>query len=359
MPLKFLICPPVVKRLLDRHPGHLVLAGGAPLGAASAAASRVARGGDFDLFIVGLDAAAATRLVREAVDSDGSACSNGRGKGGRWTRTGNAYTLVLPPGPGDAAPVVVQIVRRLYPTAAHVLFGFDLAPGRVGAWIEDGRLVVRAAPSWVVAMRRMAAPVDLVAWSAAGHVRAIKYVAKGFDVYVPGLRRAALLADGGSGLAALVAAEHRILAARDADEHRRAASSSSRWWGKPFASAAAAEPPPPQGPTDRVTAQEAHREARRARRDARCGALESDYGALAKLQGTIAYAVKQVLNMGRMWAAGLASPAAAVAAGGVDVDAEADPWPRAEHHGSVFHPRCPLRGAFDVQKLEKLFADAP
>ncbi|PIL29519.1 transporter [Ganoderma sinense ZZ0214-1] len=79
----------------------------------------------------------------------------------------------------------VQIVLRLYSSPAEILAGFDVdAP--CCAW--DGERVW-ASPRAVVAMMRQANTVDMTRRSPSYEVRLTKYSMRGFEVYVPGLRR--------------------------------------------------------------------------------------------------------------------------------------------------------------------------
>jgi hypothetical protein len=81
-----------------------------------------------------------------------------------------------------------------------VLEYFDLAPTKVLCRVAPGQdrkqLVIEALPSWVEAMRAMAFWLDPRSWSPAGVGRVCKYVAKGFECAVPGVRRGAFRVSG-------------------------------------------------------------------------------------------------------------------------------------------------------------------
>jgi len=79
----------------------------------------------------------------------------------------------------------VQIVLRLYSSAAEVLAGFDVdAP----CCAYDGDRVW-ANPRAVVSMMRQSNTVDMTRRSPSYKVRLAKYSSRGFEVYVPGLKR--------------------------------------------------------------------------------------------------------------------------------------------------------------------------
>ncbi|KAI9433880.1 hypothetical protein H4582DRAFT_2081568 [Lactarius indigo] len=79
----------------------------------------------------------------------------------------------------------IQIVLRLYSSPAEVLTGFDVdAP----CCAYDGDRVW-ANPRAIVAMMRQANTVDMTRRSPSYEVRLAKYSSRGFEVYVPGLKR--------------------------------------------------------------------------------------------------------------------------------------------------------------------------
>ncbi|KAI0263726.1 hypothetical protein BC834DRAFT_290264 [Gloeopeniophorella convolvens] len=80
----------------------------------------------------------------------------------------------------------VQIVLRLYSSPAEILAGFDVdAP----CCAFDGDHVW-ANPRAIVAMMRQSNTVDMTRRSPSYEVRLAKYSARGFEVYIPGLKRA-------------------------------------------------------------------------------------------------------------------------------------------------------------------------
>lgn len=167
----------VVASLLHAYPGKVVLAGGMAL----SVVSNTTKGSDYDLFIVSPDPNEATRIVNDIRDTFFKDCS-------RVIITCNAITIVLPNGE------IVQVVLRLYKNVAQILVGFDLPPCKVAIY-DDGsyNLVAKCTPSWIASMRHKAFPLDISQWGLASPIRVMKYIAKGFDVFVPGLRRMAMI----------------------------------------------------------------------------------------------------------------------------------------------------------------------
>ena len=79
----------------------------------------------------------------------------------------------------------VQIVLRLYSSPAEILAGFDVdAP----CCAFDGERVW-ASPRAIVAMMRQANTVDVTCCSPSYEVRLTKHSMRGFEVYVPVLKR--------------------------------------------------------------------------------------------------------------------------------------------------------------------------
>lgn len=352
-------CDPRVLGLLRRFPGRVVLAGGAVLaGTSSAVAAAAAAGsgaaggrgvGDYDLFLAGVaDAREADAILAEAwrlltateVETTVAAVRQGGEKrahvmstlraGGRRgqqppppraaVRTGNAVTMVIPPlfspdelgeprggrgGGGTKEDVVVQVVLRLHASPMQALSAFDFGPCKVGCWWEGGRdggpeggLVVRAAPSWLPAMRHMAFHVDLQRWSVSSPSRVMKYVTKGFEAYVPGLDPAVRLRedgmaglplDGGraankllrdAGVGALFRMERNIM--------KRRATATVFWWRTEQSAGAAAGKQRvwlawPEALPDL------------------CWRMVSDYETAVHALGTIKYVVHSILRRGVSW----------------------------------------------------------
>lgn len=166
--------PEKIAQILRKYPGKVILAGGRAL---STMVQGVAEGEDFDLFMVGVDANEATTKLNE-IRASLNAHRVGISK--------NAVTFFI------SSNIMVQVVLRLYQNIAQVLVGFDLHPCKVGIYSEDGcALVAKCTPTWMATITKMAFPVDLTNWSRASAIRIIKYMSKGFDVFVPGLRRSA------------------------------------------------------------------------------------------------------------------------------------------------------------------------
>ena len=79
----------------------------------------------------------------------------------------------------------IQIILRLYSSPAEVLAGFDVdAP----CCAYDGDRVW-ANPRAIVSMMRQSNTVDMTRRSPSYEVRLAKYCSRGFEVYVPGLKR--------------------------------------------------------------------------------------------------------------------------------------------------------------------------
>ena len=84
-----------------------------------------------------------------------------------------------------------QIILGLHRARSQILEYFDLAPCKVLARMHalTGKLVVEALPSFVLSLKNMCFVVDIMYWSPASVTRITKYVAKGFEVFVPGIKR--------------------------------------------------------------------------------------------------------------------------------------------------------------------------
>ena len=74
---------------------------------------------------------------------------------------------------------------RLYHSPAEILAGFDVDAACVA---YDGTCVL-ANPRSIVALMRQANTVDMTRRSSSYEARLAKYAARGFEVYVPELRR--------------------------------------------------------------------------------------------------------------------------------------------------------------------------
>lgn len=79
----------------------------------------------------------------------------------------------------------VQIVLRLYSSPAEILAGFDVD---VACCAYDGDRVW-ANPRAIVSMMRQSNTVDMTRRSPSYEVRLAKYSSRGFEVYIPGLKR--------------------------------------------------------------------------------------------------------------------------------------------------------------------------
>lgn len=175
--------PEFVEDCLRTFPGELVLAGGAAM-AAACALSADDPDADYDLFVVTGDDEARAREILEIVAGWADvACV-----------TGCAVTLRV-------ADLVVQVVLRLHSEASDVVRGFDLAPCQVVVDCPGPGLPLRARATraFLLAVERMAffVPPAAPAWSTSAAARIFRYYCKGFDVFMPGMRRSALRVEPG------------------------------------------------------------------------------------------------------------------------------------------------------------------
>jgi hypothetical protein len=195
--------PEPVVAILKRHTSSVVVAGGAVLGGITRFANH---GSDVDLFVYGLDQAGSQEVLRSV------ALIMEQDYKGQYTLSESpaavTYTKKDRSDPPSEAPLndriahrqrnrPFQIVLGMHRARSQILEYFDLAPTKCLARIaEDGSsLTVEMLGSCLHAIKTMSFHVDLMYWSAASVARITKYVAKGFEVFVPGVRRAAFKAD--------------------------------------------------------------------------------------------------------------------------------------------------------------------
>jgi hypothetical protein len=177
--------PPVVRKILAEHAGHVMLGGGA---AVSLASPHVSAGSDYDLFVFGKDAVGATEIVWDAME-----IARAHEPKCVVAKTGSAVTFYF----GEAEKTVVQIILKLYASPSDVLSSFDVTACQVGLWRSSDTCSFMGTPAWHVSMRHLFFWVDpaTFAWSTSSVTRIFKYYAKGFDVFFPGLKREALMDD--------------------------------------------------------------------------------------------------------------------------------------------------------------------
>jgi hypothetical protein len=86
-----------------------------------------------------------------------------------------------------------QVVLALHRSRAQVLEYFDIAPAKCLARIDvaTNELIVEGLPSFVLSLTNMAVIVDIKFWSPSSVTRITKYVGKGFECCIPGLKREA------------------------------------------------------------------------------------------------------------------------------------------------------------------------
>ena len=177
--------PEIIALLIKEFP--LVLAGGSVLGMV-AADRLIEKGHDFDLFAYGLEDDADCMMAKIS----GEILTN---PAWRLSKTNNAWTFVEQErrdAAPDWQPMVVQVILRIYRNPYEVPVNFDIAASRVAIWSDaDGKLIIRACPSWIETMRRLTILVEPFEglFSKATTMRFVKYAGKGFDVMMPGLRK--------------------------------------------------------------------------------------------------------------------------------------------------------------------------
>lgn len=84
---------------------------------------------------------------------------------------------------------VIQVISCLYPSAVALLHAFDFGPCKSACWVDEfGKVRIVCTPLFVESMRTMAFFVDASKWSTSSFARTLKYMTKGFEAYVPGMR---------------------------------------------------------------------------------------------------------------------------------------------------------------------------
>jgi len=184
--------PEAVVSLLRLLPTCLAVAGGAVLGSVSRWAEY---GSDVDLFLYGLDHDASADALRQI---DAHIAENYEGE---YERTSSVAAVTFTKKKHDATSSIdekqrnrpFQIILGLHRSRSQILEYFDLAPCKSLARHdpESEELIVEALPLFINSLRRMAFHVDIMYWSPASVARIMKYVAKGFECLVPGIRRSA------------------------------------------------------------------------------------------------------------------------------------------------------------------------
>lgn len=183
--------PEVVKAILRRFPGEVVLAGGAALDAVCTAVVKD-DDMDYDLFVCTTDVQRANAVLAFAMAQPGVQvpCVTGTAASLQFSSSSSS-------GGHRTGTRLMQVVLRLHARLSDVLASFDLAPCRVAicAAAAGAEFEVRCQRSFLLAVEAMACwlPADVSAmWTRSSTLRAFKYYAKGFEVFVPGARRAAM-----------------------------------------------------------------------------------------------------------------------------------------------------------------------
>jgi hypothetical protein len=181
--------PHVVLEILRLHPSHIAVAGGAVLGGISRFSEE---GNDIDMFVYGLDQNASSKLLHEVEELVFKTCQE------TYEKTSSVAAITFTKKKEKKKNNVLQdrpfqIVLGLHRARSQILEYFDLAPCKVLARIDalTGKLVVEALPSFVLSLKNMCFVVDIMYWSPASVTRITKYVAKGFECFVPGIKRGA------------------------------------------------------------------------------------------------------------------------------------------------------------------------
>lgn len=179
--------PAYIQKLLERHAGTLVLAGG---GALHATYEAVTTCGDYDMYIIDNHDLHQNDSQRWACDVllnilHERLCE----------RTGveilfvsqNALTARI----HSSTEHVVQIMTKTYASVEDVLNSFDFDPCKVAVYHHDTSLKAIATQGWISSVSTASFCIDPKRWHASTALRALKYYEKGFDVYIPGLVRGA------------------------------------------------------------------------------------------------------------------------------------------------------------------------
>eukprot|EP00798_Chlamydomonas_sp_ICE-L_P000394 gene394-1790_t len=181
--------PCMVRDILSKYAGKLVLVGGGVLGLVGNS-SLVKPGSDYDLFFVGVTEDEATDILDEV----GTSYTE---EGCTVLCTKHAMTIVTNPANDELShKKVIQLIFRLHSTCAHVIMGFDIAPSKILAYYEssqdeDEPLVMRVqfAPTWLPAMRHAFFTTDLFCLGRGSIARIFNYMYKGFNCFVPAGKR--------------------------------------------------------------------------------------------------------------------------------------------------------------------------
>jgi hypothetical protein len=181
--------PPIVVEILQQFGPHVVIAGGAVLGAVSRFV--YTHGSDVDLFVHGLSRTASDSLLHK-IDAHVMSATGAYSKSA--SRVAVTYNRLkeCEASENKLHDRPFQIVLGVHRARSHVIENFDLAPCKALAYIDESkRLRVEALPSFVLSMASMSFFVDIKYWSPASVARITKYIAKGFECAVPGVRREA------------------------------------------------------------------------------------------------------------------------------------------------------------------------
>lgn len=165
----------MVYGLLKRH--NLVLAGGSALWACC---PNMSTGSDYDLFVYGVDDAGADAILSDVTIELAA-------YGFKCLKTDRAVTFIS----DQHKDLIIQIILRIYSKPQDVSTSFDIAPCKVSIWHckDTGEIKVEAPEAFVTSIRHGAFIVPVKVWNNASASRIMKYVSKGFDAYLPGLRR--------------------------------------------------------------------------------------------------------------------------------------------------------------------------
>jgi hypothetical protein len=142
---------------------------------------------DYDFFIYGLNPIQANRKLDELVPLFKSAPTQWDPLGRQYvSRSKNALTIkywVI--GAGFVGYKKIQFILRLYKTKSEILHGFDVDSSSMGYYGKSVLLTARA----IYSLQEMTNTVDFDRMSPSYEARLIKYMTRGYSVYVPDLER--------------------------------------------------------------------------------------------------------------------------------------------------------------------------
>jgi hypothetical protein len=169
--------PPAVHQILARH-GNVALAGSSALDIACP--HILSAPSDYDFYMFGVEEAQALAIIQDIREMVGANVV---------AQTGAAVTMLVEDA--DDTDISIQIILRRYRDHRHILETFDFAPCQ--ALYSGGEMWVTSA--WLHSIEHMCLCVNFWKWNTASVSRIYKYYSKGFEVFVPALRRSMFRTD--------------------------------------------------------------------------------------------------------------------------------------------------------------------